>query len=187
MGKLRKEATGKMEPGRGREMGRKVPKKSRANVENRWRERLGDRETKLGERERGRGSERWGENEGERGRERSERRDSRRQREPGEAAERWERRTWAPELPPKVRASRIFTWSQPARSPALSVLRRVIKQEEEGRTRRNWDGWLSHSSSHPPETPPTRLPRMQQEGEPLSSSALGTPSRESGILSWVCL
>lgn len=187
MGKLTKEETGEMEPGRGRETGRKGAEKSRESVEERWREKLGDiRETNLGERERGKGAERWRENEEERGREPGERRDPRSQGELEEEAGKWERRTRGLQGLPEVRGTKMPMWSQPARSSVVGAPRGVKKEEEATGMKRNWGGWPSQSSSsHPPETPPTRLPRMQQEVEPLSSSTLGSPSthREAGILS----
>lgn len=191
MGKSLKGETGEMEPERGRAMERKGAEKRRESIEERRRERLGDgREAKLGGRERGSGAERWGESEEGRGREQGERRDSRRRGERGEEAGKWERRTWRPQGLPEVQGTRIPLGAQPARA-SLCAPRGAKKEEAAARTRRSWGGWpRQNSSSQLPETPPTRLPRMQQEVEPLSASALGTPSmhREAGIPSLsVCL
>nr|XP_040135520.1 putative uncharacterized protein C19orf81 homolog isoform X3 [Ictidomys tridecemlineatus] len=72
-------------------------------------------------------------------------------------------------------------WSPPSNS--LFPLPGFKNEEEAGR--RTGGGWPRQSPpSHLPETPPTRLPRMQQEVEPLSSAPLGSPRvhKEAGAL-----
>ncbi|XP_060030917.1 putative uncharacterized protein C19orf81 homolog [Erinaceus europaeus] len=67
-----------------------------------------------------------------------------------------------------VRGTRLPLWSQ-----APGVPRWRLAEEEVGR--RSWGGWPSRSSSRPvPETPPSRLPRVQGE-EPLCPPPLCPP------------
>ncbi|XP_015352443.2 putative uncharacterized protein C19orf81 homolog [Marmota marmota marmota] len=72
-------------------------------------------------------------------------------------------------------------WSPPSNSSF--PLPGLKKEEEAGR--RTGGGWPRQSPPfHLPETPPTRLPRMQQEVEPLCSATLGSPCvhQEAGAL-----
>lgn len=188
LGKLGEKETVGMEGGRGRAMGRKRAEKSRERVEERWGEVRGKRSG-----ERGRRAERWGEKEDERGTEAGRVRELRRQGEMEVEAGKWPRRNWATqelELTgfPEVRGTRIPMWSQPSSSSFFYPW--GFKEEEEAAAgRRSWGGWPSQGSSpHPPETSPTRLPRVQQEVETLCSFTVGNPSmhREAGTEQRLC-
>lgn len=170
-----------MEPGKGREVGRKGAENSRERVEKRWGERSAIRRARFGHRESASRAGRPGENEEERGRERGKRRDSRSQGEIEEETGKRERRNWGTGGLPKVKGARISTWSQP--SSSLWVPWGFKKEEEAAGGRRSGGGWSSQRCPlHPPETTPTRPPRTQQDVEALSGSTSSTPSmhREAG-------
>lgn len=182
LGKLREEATGEMEQRRARDLERKRAEKSREREEERWGDRLGNmRGTRWAERERRRGAEMWGEKERER-REREAGRGSRRQAEAAEGIGKWGRRNLGTQGLPEVRGTRVSTWSQPS-GPSLFTPWGFKEEGETATGRRSWGGWPSQSSSpHPPETPPTHLPRTQPGMEALCSAPMGTLSahREAG-------
>lgn len=122
----------------------------------------------------GSGAERWGESERDGGRERDGERDPRRQGEAREGAGKLARRPGALQEVPKIQGTRVTMWSQPSNS--VFPLLGFKKEEEAAAGRRPRGGWPSQGpSAQLPETPPTHLPRMQQEVEPLCSSTLGSP------------
>jgi hypothetical protein len=157
-----------------REMGKKRgAEKSSKRVEDRWGERA---------RAGGSGAESWGVKESQEWRERDVEQDSRRQGETGEETGKWERRNWGARKVPEVRGTRVYMWALPSNSVIFP--RALNEDEEAAEGRRSCGGWPSQPlSSLPPETSFTRLPRMQHEVEPPSSSNLGNPSthREAGM------
>ena len=172
LGKLMEE-TGEMEQGKGRDVGRKRAEKTGGRVEERWGERQGEvRIKKWGEREEGRGTGTWGAHEGDSASDRGGERGSRR---PGDVEEEkgsWERRNWDTQGVPEMKGNQIPMWTHPSTLFPLGFKNR----EEEAAGRQSWGGWPSQSPSfRPPETTLTRLPRMQQEVEPLGSSTVGNP------------
>lgn len=185
LGKLMEE-TGEMEQGKGRDVGRKRAEKTRERVEERWGERQGEvRIKKWGKREEGRGTETWGADEEDSASDRSGERGSRR---PGDVEEEngsWERRNWDTQRVPEMKGNQMPMWTQ----PSTFFPRGFKNKREEAAGRQSWGGWPSQSASpRPPETTLTRLPRMQQEVEPLCSSAMGNPSmhRDAGNSLCVC-
>ena len=190
--KVTEKETWEMEQGAGREEGGKRAEKSRERVEESWGERRREiKGRRRGEREGGSGAERWGENEEERPVGRGEGRDPRIQGQTEGETDVWEGRFWDMQRVPEVRGTQITMWPPPSGSSI--VFSQGFKEEKEEVVvwRRNWGGWPSQSSSpHPPETPLTRLPRMQPEVEPPRSSTKGHPSmhREAGTeLASVCV
>jgi len=167
-------------------VGRKRAEKTRERVEERWGERQGEvRIKKWGKREEGRGTETWGADEEDSASDRSGERGSRR---PGDVEEEngsWERRNWDTQRVPEMKGNQMPMWTQ----PSTFFPRGFKNKREEAAGRQSWGGWPSQSASpRPPETTLTRLPRMQQEVEPLCSSAMGNPGmhRDAGNSLCVC-